>query len=138
MGYCVPRRDFLQIFSIFLFKNPILLYHKLKILSIGLVFKDNLQLKPPFCRQNTHFSLLFYYFLVKFSTKLHFFFTFSLLFYYYYYIIILYYYILLYYIIILYILLYYIIIKVKHLTAMSKPAQSLFSSFTTFFFKGLR
>lgn len=68
---------FYRIISIFLFKNPILLYHKPKILSIVLVFKANLQLKPPFCRQNTHFSLLFYYFLVKFSTNFHFFFTFS-------------------------------------------------------------
>ena len=83
-------------------------------------FKANLQLKPPFCRQNTH---LFYIILLlftknypQFSTLLHNFYYFSTI------IIILYYYII---ILLLYniIILLYNIIKVKRLTSMNQSAQ---------------
>ena len=91
-------------------------------------FKVNLQLKPPFCRQNTHLFYTILLFLPKITHNFQLFYTIFttfllLLLYYYYYIII--------------ILLLYNIIKVKRLTSMNQSAQKAFSFSTPFAYNGL-
>ena len=98
-------------------------------------FKANLQLKPLFCRQNTHLFytilLLFIKNYTQFSTFLHNFYYFSTI------IILLYYYIII--ILLLYniIILLYNIIKVKRLTSMNQSAQKAFSFSITSVHNGL-